>query len=276
MSTLHITPGDTAAQSLREALARTRRDDRVVALHDDLAVGPLRDADEAPGVRAAFWHDVLDDERIDFGKEFEEEEARFEALAKAEEPIVIWHAQSASDQLMLRRVAYRLRNTPQRLNEVRLSVEDLPRDAQAITRADGATAVGMFAPDALEAKLGDVAPLSVLRTGRLALEWQAIKQADGGTRRDNTFKRGSFAELDAIIAAHARPEWRNATRVAAELMVADVGFTVSDTIAYWRCRKAAEAGLVELSDMPVGYASWRTLQMRVPDTNNKRARHGAR
>jgi hypothetical protein len=131
----------------------------------------------------------------------------------------------------------------------------------------------MFAPAVLEAKLGNVAPLSLLRAGQLAQEWQAIKQAAGDTRiwRDDTFKHGTFAELDAIITAHARAEWRNVTRIAAELMAADIGFLVSDTIAFWRCRKAAEAGLVELSDKPAGYPSWRTLQLRTPDTNNKRA-----
>lgn len=276
MSTLHITPGGTAADSLREALARAGRDERVVELHDDLAVGPLRDADEVPGVRAAFWQSVFGDASIDFGHELKEEEARVEAIANAEEPVVVWHAQSAGNQLMLRRVAYRLRNTPQRLNEVRLSFDDLPPDGQAATRTDGATAVGMFAPALLEAKLADAAPLSVLRIGRLALEWQALKQADGETRawRDNTFKRGSFAELDALIAGLASPEWRNAARVAGELMAADVGFLVSDTIAFWRCREAAAAGLIELSGKPSGYASWHTLQLRAADANARRSPNG--
>ncbi|RKP44412.1 DUF1835 domain-containing protein [Trinickia fusca] len=272
MSTQHITPGGAAADSLREALARAKRPDQVVELRDDLAVGPLRGADELPSVRATFWQNVLGDSDIDFARELEDEAARLEALVDSDAPVVIWHGQSAANQLMLRRVAYHLRNEPQRLNEVRLSSDDLPPEARASARADSATAVGMFAPEVLLAKLADAAPISVLRIGRLALEWQEVKQVNAETRawRDNTFKRGTFAELDALVAEHASTEWRNAARVAGELMVADVGFLVSDTIAFWRCRQAAAAGLVELSGEPDGYGSWRTLQIRATEANVKR------
>lgn len=272
MSTLHITPGGAAADSLREALARAGRTDQVVELRDDLAVGPLRGADELPTVRATFWQNVIGDSDLDFMRELEDEAARLEALVDSDAPVVIWHGQSAADQLMLRRVAYHLRNEPQRLNEVRLSSDDMSREDRTLARADSATAVGMFSPEVLLARLADAAPISVLRIGRLALEWQEVKQVNAETRvwRDNTFKRGNFAELDALVAEHASTEWRNAVRVAGELMVADVGFLVSDTIAFWRCRQAAAAGLVELSGEPDGYGSWRTLQIRATEANVKR------
>lgn len=69
-------------------------------------------------------------------------------LARGETQIVIWHGQSAGDQLMLRRVAFHLRNAPQRLNEAKLSAQDL-----------------LIATN-------DTAPISVLRISRLALEWR--------------------------------------------------------------------------------------------------------
>jgi hypothetical protein len=164
--------------------------------------------------------------------------------------------------LTLRRICYHLRNTPQRLNEVRLSMRDLS-DANAAThgRPDGTTAVGMFAPDALLARLPDAAPISVLRISRLALEWQEVKQANGETRRwrDNTFTSGTFADLDALILEHATDSWRPAGRIAAELMVAELGFLVGDSIVLWRFRELAASGRISLRGDGDG---WPALEMR--------------
>ena len=55
MSTIHITNGDVAADSLRKALDQARRADVVLALRDDLAAGPLHGIDDTPQVRADFW-----------------------------------------------------------------------------------------------------------------------------------------------------------------------------------------------------------------------------
>src|SRR5471032_20204 len=49
MSTIHVTNGDHAAEILREALQTAARDERVIPLKDDLAVGQLRGIDENPG-----------------------------------------------------------------------------------------------------------------------------------------------------------------------------------------------------------------------------------
>ncbi|WP_207004932.1 DUF1835 domain-containing protein [Trinickia mobilis] len=264
MSTIHVIPGGSAAEALRVALLHAGRSDEVIELRDDLAIGPLRGADDTPDVRTAFWERVFDDSSLDFAQELDGEAARIERLVSTDAPVVIWHAQSAADQLMLRRAAYHLRNTPQRLNEVRLSIDDLGPGALKAARSDRATAVGMFSPEILGAKLADAAPISVLRIGRLALEWQEVKQANAETRRwqDNTFKSGSFAELDAILVDCASGTWQIAARVAAELMVADVGFLVSDSVALWRCRETAAAGRIELRGKLPNASNWRTLELR--------------
>ncbi|TKC79051.1 DUF1835 domain-containing protein [Trinickia terrae] len=266
MSPIHVIPGGSAAEALRVALLHAGRNDEVVELRDDLAIGPLRGADDMPDVRKAFWARVFDETSvdIDFAQELQGEAARIERIVAAEAQLVVWHAQSAADQLMLRRVAYHLRDAPQRLNEVRLSVDDLGPRALETARSDRATAAGMFSPEILAAKLLDAAPISVLRIGRLALEWQEVKQANAETRRwqDNTFKSGSFAELDAILVQRASDGWQAAARVAGELMAADVGFLVSDSIALWRCREAAAAGRIELRGASPHGADWRTLELR--------------
>jgi len=83
MSTIHLTNGDVAAESLRTALRETGRDDRVQALRDDLAVGPLRGIDDDPQVRATFWDRVSADTKRDFVREFREQAAALEAIAPA-------------------------------------------------------------------------------------------------------------------------------------------------------------------------------------------------
>ncbi|WP_144143590.1 DUF1835 domain-containing protein [Paraburkholderia sp. BCC1884] len=261
MSTIHLTNGDVAAESLRAALQAAGRDDRVIALRDDLAVGPLRGVDDGPDVRADFWDRISTDTRRDFLREFREQAAALENIARGEANLVVWHAESAADQLMLRRVSYYLRNSPQRLNEVRLSIRDLTDPgAWAHSRKDHATSVGMFAPAVLQARLADAAPISVLRISRLALEWQEVKHANGETRRwrDNTFTSGSYAELDALILEHRADDWRPAARVAAELMTAELGFLVSDTVALWRLRELAAARRIRLRG---DVSAWRTLEL---------------
>ncbi|MFL9889302.1 Protein of unknown function [Burkholderia sp. WP9] len=261
MSTIHLTNGDVAAESLRTALRDAGRDERVHALRDDLAVGPLRGVDDGPDVRADFWERVSADTRRDFLREFREQAAALENVARDDANVVVWHGDSASDQLMLRRVCYHLRNSPQRLNEVRLSIRDLTDPgAWAHSRKDRATSVGMFAPAVLQERLPDAAPISVLRISRLALEWQEVKHANGETRRwrDNTFTSGSFAELDAFILEHVTENWQPAARVAAELMSAEFGFLVSDSIALWRIRELAATRRIKLR----GDANaWRTLEL---------------
>ena len=261
MSTIHLTNGDVAAESLRAALAEAGRDDRVHALRDDLAVGPLRGIDDVAELRANFWDRVSADTRRDFVRECREQTAALEAIARGEANLVVWHAESASDQLMLRRVCYHLRNSPQRLNEVRLSIRDLTDPgAWAHSRKDRATSVGMFAPAVLQARLPDAAPISVLRISRLALEWQEVKHANGETRRwrDNTFKSGTFAELDALILDRSTDGWQPAARIAADVMSAELHFLVSDTIVLWRLRELAAIRRIRLR----GDANaWRTLEL---------------
>ncbi len=261
MSTIHLTNGDVAAESLRTALQDAGRDDRVHALRDDLAVGPLRGVDDMPEARASFWDRVSADTKRDFLREFRDQAAALAKIARDEANLVVWHGDSASDQLMLRRVCYHLRNSPQRLNEVRLSIRDLTDPgAWAHSRKDRATSVGMFAPAVLQGRLADAAPISVLRISRLALEWQEVKHANGETRRwrDNTFTSGNFADLDALILERATEEWQPAARVAAKLMTAELWFLVSDTVVLWRLRELAATRRIKLR----GDANaWRTLEL---------------
>jgi hypothetical protein len=254
MSTIHVTNGDHAAEILREALHAAARDERVIPLKDDLAVGHLRGIDDNPETRALFWQQVLSEQKLDFISKLKEQDMLLRELAQGAGQVVIWHGQSAGDQLTLRRVAYTLRNTPQRLNEARLSADDLPLvtaddgTQQRRGRHDGATAVGMFTVAELGDKLLMAAPISVLRIGRLALEWQEVKQINADTRRwrDNTFISSTFADIDETILQIASDGWLEARRLAGQVMGASFGLLVSDSIAFWRCRELVAAGKLEI------------------------------
>ncbi|MDR8731427.1 DUF1835 domain-containing protein [Burkholderia pseudomultivorans] len=253
MSTIHVIQGGTAAASLREALAQAGRDERVVGLLDDLGVGPLKGADELSDTRATFWQRVLGDQIPDWKAEVEQEFPRLDQLAMDTGQVVVWHAPSVGDKLLLRRVAYHLRNVPQRLNEVRLSAADLDAPQRAsLSRADQACSTGMFSPAQLGRKRPAAAPISVLRIGRLALEWQEAKHLNAELRYwvSNTIKSGHYADLDALILARAEAGWRPARHLVGSIM-ADAdrgGLFVSDSIAWWRCRELAAAGRLELQD----------------------------
>jgi len=251
MGTIHVIQGESAAASLRTALAEAGRDDRVIGLLDDLAVGPLRGIDESPDVRAAFWQRVLGDRVPDWKDEVEGEFARLDAPAMDDGQVVTWHAHNVAEQLLLRRVAYRLRNVPQRLNEVRLSAADLDASQRAsLARADEACGAGMFSPAQLLAKLAEAAPISVLRISRLALEWQEAKQTTAEIRywARNTIKSGHYADLDALILAQLSDDWTPAPAVAAGVLAAaDHGcLFIGDSILYWRCHELAAASRLEL------------------------------
>ncbi|WP_321798898.1 DUF1835 domain-containing protein [Caballeronia sp. J97] len=252
MNTIHVTNGDCAAQSLTEALLRAEREEQVIALRDDLAVGPIRDIDESPLARAAFWHQVLSS-AIDFEDELEAQQELYNRLARGDGQIVVWHGQSAADQLTLRRVAYHLRNAPQRLNEAKLTHDDLKidtddSDPQRIGRDDHATAVGMFSPKQLLAKLPTAAPISVLRISRLALEWQEAKYANAETRRlrDNMLVSGTWIDVDEALLDLAGPEWKPAARIAGAAMGQRFDFMLSDSVAFWRCRELVTAGRLKI------------------------------
>jgi hypothetical protein len=271
MSTIHVTNGDYAAEILREALNAVSRDERVIPLKDDLAVGHLRGIDDNPETRALFWQQVLDEHKVDFISKLKEQDALLRELAQGTGQIVVWHGQSAGDQLMLRRVAYFLRNMPQRLNEAKLTADDLPLitaddgTQRRRGRRDTTTAVGMFTAAELGAKLPTAAPISVLRISRLALEWQEVKQINSETRRwrDNTFLSGTYFDIDETILQIASEGWIESRRLAGQVMGESFGFLVSDSIALWRCRELVAAGKLEIRGDP----------SKIADAKLRRASH---
>jgi hypothetical protein len=242
----HIVNGNAAAQTLRRALDLSSRSDGIVALPDDLTVGPVRTVDDASALRAAFWQRVLADQSHDVRNELDSALAQLRRLSGEPGEIVMWHAQSAGDQLALRRLAYHLRNAPQKLSEVGMTAAEIAPDVE---QCPNAWALQHYSEEALARRLKTIAPVSILRIGRLALEWQELKHINSETRRlrDNTFEAGNFAELDALILEHSTREWRPLPELARAIAHAHPGFPVTDPLALWRCRELTVAGRLLLA-----------------------------
>jgi len=246
MTTIHLTHGEATASALRLALQTASRADRVIALSDALPFGPLRDIDEpgTPGaaLRSAFW--------LRLGGVPEALTARdcveLEALEADDANVVVWHTDAAADQLTLRRICYRLRTAPQRLNEVRLAAGDIAGAIAGEVAGDPAAA-------RLAERLPDAAPISVLRISRLALEWQEVKFANGEMRRwrDNTFTSTTWADLDLLILDVLNTEptsWLAPQAVMSALPCTGAGAPVCEPVVLWRLRELATAGELRLRD----------------------------
>lgn len=245
MSYLHVVNGDSAAEILTDALAVAGRDERVIGLLDDLAIGPLEQIDDAPHARAAFWRTVYDAQDPEFTDTLGAEMASIAAIVESDTEVVVWHGRSAGDQLALRRVAFHLRTMPERFNEVGLTLHELDPDRVG---AGGQTAIGQYPSDALRARLPSIAPVSVLRLTRLALEWQELKHVNSEIRRlyTDTFVGSAFCELDALIVERLDGGWQGLNRFVGAVMVANTGFFATDSVIHWRIRSLVDAGAVAM------------------------------
>ncbi|MBU6491575.1 DUF1835 domain-containing protein [Pandoraea sp.] len=248
MEYIHIVNGNRAGGVMRQALEHAGRTERVVILRDDLAIGPLREIDDDPRQRAAFWQRVAPMLKRDFSLDLTRELDTLRELAGESNQVAIWHGDSAADQLMLRRVAFHLRTCPARLNEVALKAADL----DAGLAADAPTALAMYPESVIAARLRLIAPISVLRIGRLALEWRALKHAETQIRRwqHNTFEGGTFADVDETLMALLPETAISTSQAIAAATQAMRGFFATDTFLLWRYRELQAAGRLALRGDP--------------------------
>ncbi len=84
---------------------------------------------------------------------------------------------------------------------------------------------------ALEARLKTIAPVSLLRIGRLALEWQELNDEQRCTALGvpTPSKAATFAEMDTLILEHLNDTWQTANSLAARIMAETVGFFLLPT-----------------------------------------------
>jgi hypothetical protein len=158
--------------------------------------------------------------------------------------VAIWHGQSASDQLMLRRVVFHLYQTPQRINEVAMDLRELETPAHG-----SLTAIGMYSAAAWRAT--DRAGLGAA-PGPAGLRVAAERQ--GKCRRAAVERQHAGAgglPHRRRRDPGARPaDWTPAAQVVGSVMGAIEGLLASDWFVFWRCRELVSTGQLVLRGNP--------------------------
>ncbi len=252
----HLTCGDLAADSVRRLLGEGDGE-AVRVLRDDLAVGPLADIESPPCAgRVAFWEGVWPAAlapRPDFASGLADDAEWLAGLASQPRPVTVWHGDSASEQLLLARVAATLEGSSLPFREVPCGTGD--------SRVGTRMAVSMHAPDALAALYLPRA-VGPQRIAELASQWRAAVQDNAAIRRwaDGRFAAEDHARIDGQLLATCGADWMPLARAMAEVMSRCDGFFATDLFLYWRARELARCGAIQLSDSRA--ADYRDVQAR--------------
>ena len=243
----HLVCGDAAVPGLRQVLCA---DACVRVLRDDLAVGPLADIERPPcEQRVAFWQAVWPASAQPapaFAAELAGDARWLAALA---EPVTVWHGDSASEQLLLCRVAAALAG-------------EVPLWEVSCGRGDSRQATGhavsRHPPEALARFAAQ--PVAAERRARLAQQWRDVLAEGSLLRRwrHGVFHGESFDALDHSLLVVCGADWQPLARVMATVMAGCDGFFATDTLLYWRARELAALGRLQLDGAAqAGYAERR-------------------
>jgi hypothetical protein len=254
----HLVCGDNAVAGVTQVIGEAAAATGLRVLRDDLAVGPLADVDTPPcAARVAFWQ-ALWPESVQPAPDFATAlpaDARWLAdLAEQGQPVTVWHGDSASEQLLLARVAHALEHSSLALWEVPCGTGD--------SRVETRKAVAMHAPDALVA-LAQPREIAAPRRQALATQWRDVLADNALIHR---WQAGDFAgehyqRIDADLLRHARDEAQPLARLMADVMARNDGFFATDYFLFWRARELAAAGALCISGEPGEYG-YRGLQVR--------------
>jgi Domain of unknown function (DUF1835)/Protein of unknown function len=242
--TFHAVNGDRGAALLMAALELPPED---IHVHrDDLAFGPLHDVDEVqPGQRAAFWREAAGVHYMrDFDHDLARESAKHAKLKTAGRPVCIWHGQSSSDELMLRRMAAYLSGSGCTISEVLLTAEYLHE-----APFGDKTSIGLYLPAELRRAALSTRAVTERQLLVWAAEWRTYKNESADVRfwlADETdanhrqFHGVPFDAIDLVILRHLPVEWEPvATTLRRSMSLIDGGLFATDLIVWWRMRELA-------------------------------------
>ncbi|QLF93520.1 DUF1835 domain-containing protein [Pseudomonas sp. ABC1] len=250
----HLVCGDAAVEGVSFVLGAEGARSALRVLRDDLAVGPLHDTDLPPcRVRAEFWRTVWPAGMPPLPKldESLSEDAQWLAgLPRQERSVTVWHGDSASEQLLLARVAEVLLDSDTALWEVACGTGD-----SSVGRR---RAVSMHEPQALVA-LYRSRRVTAERQRILAGQWRQAVQENAWVRRwqDAAFHGEDFTRIDAQLLAAIQPHWHPLAQAMADVMKGCDGFFATDMLLFWRARVLAGESLIEAQGQAgEGYAGW--------------------
>jgi hypothetical protein len=239
----HLVCGDNAAEGVAGILGEERARQSLRVLHDDLAVGPLHDVEQPPCAdRAAFWAAVWPAQVLpvpQFESELAAEAQWLAGLARGPAAVTVWHGDSASEQLLLARLAAALECSATPLWEVACGTGD--------TRVAQRKAVAMRRPEEL-LELNRPRLAEAARRQALATQWRTAVAQDAEVRRwsGGAFHGETYADIDASLLGFCTADWQPLGWVMTRTMNCCDGFFASDFFLAWRARELAARGALRL------------------------------
>lgn len=209
MKTLHITPGDSAAGSLRQALRLSGRAEEVLAFRDDLSWGPI--ASEDLGARTAWWQEQIDWPEIEANLR-----SFWERVDIAAERIVVWFGRHSARELAFRLAwASRMRERSYYLIDVTgLPVPPGQRTSEAKTTSP-VPAVSIVPAVELKMLLGSETPVSAEEDVRHCRDWANLKEENAPFRivTPSGLTSAPIDYFDQLLLDQATSQWRKMARI---------------------------------------------------------------
>lgn len=251
---LHLVCGDGAADALQRAVAAgVLTEKKIRVMPDDLAVGPLSDVDAPPCLqRAAFWHELGGDALRE--REIASEmAAEVNWLRSPDAAIVtLWHGDSASEQLLLRRVCALL--------PAHVTLRSVGAGSGQC-RSEDRHAIAMLKPEELANALAGSHELDAAERQRLGADWHRALAENAQLRLwlDGQLTGAGYAHIDRILLDSASESWRPVQSLIGPTMAYVDGLFVSDLLAAWRLREQVAAGALQLR----GDDFWSNAEVRL-------------
>jgi hypothetical protein len=262
-STVHIVFGESAGGSLRQALRSMKRKDRVLALNDDLSLGPIDPAE--PRARRAWIAEELG------YKVGEALVARVEgfwenALAPAQRWIVWTSRRSARDYTGFLEWLWRLGDQP-------CDIVDLTDTRFPDRCAEGPAGYlslvispGILSPDQIVAMgLVDRAqPLAPAPRARYRDIWSRLRTENAPLRviSETGLSSAPITFYDEELLSYAVRHWRKVARIVGEALTSQEEFSrCGDLLLAARMRALANAGRLEARGNPL---KMRFSEVRLP------------
>lgn len=237
MEILHVTPGHSAAASLRQALRDAGSADELVPCPEDFSFGPI----SSPAARAAWWEALFDEpDAPGFLRLF------WQRLEAWDGELVLWFARgSAWDLSFLHLMADTLPDRP-------LFAVDVTGLPYSSTRNDGTRAaceststVSIVVPGLLQGLLGTERELGQEELAALRARWQVLMREDALFRVVGEMGLVSAPEdhFDQALLDSASTAWRKLARVVGDTLASErARFQVGDLMLHIRAVALMEQG----------------------------------
>lgn len=212
MTTLHVTPSDSAGGSLRRAILDAGQDKEVLPYRDDLSCGPI-DPD-TPSVRAGWWAPYYEAQEVERTLR-----AFWDRVATTDDRLVVWFGRHSAFDL-----AFFLCRAD-RLGERSYDVVDVTGLRLPFTKPDGSHAmtqpvqtISSVPADGLKSLLGSERPFTAKERDEMRRRWHQLRAENAPFRVVTATGLASapIDHFDALLMERTTTEWLRINRVIAD------------------------------------------------------------